>query len=148
MDELPEAYTVRRLHPDSLAGSADSLFKFLSGCFGRCTSASAATRGCACDMPLTRSDSAERDEWLLCMRQALEEQVADEALRAGVMRACRHGRSHDQRGRRPRCDRGLRWKLLMQIGGRLPADPVAVTEPVLHGIGVGVVTRAHRNATP
>ena len=34
MDELPEAHTVRQLHPDSLAGSADSLFKFLSGWFG------------------------------------------------------------------------------------------------------------------
>jgi hemoglobin len=34
MDELPEAYTVRRMHPESLAGSADSLFKYLSGWFG------------------------------------------------------------------------------------------------------------------
>jgi hemoglobin len=29
----------------------------------------------------------ERDEWLLCMRQALAEQVADEALRSVVERA-------------------------------------------------------------
>lgn len=29
MDELPEAYGVRRMHPESLAGSADSLFKSL-----------------------------------------------------------------------------------------------------------------------
>ena len=38
MDELPEAYTVRRLHPDSLACSADSLFK----CARHWTSGSAA----------------------------------------------------------------------------------------------------------
>ena len=30
---------------------------------------------------------AERDEWLLCMRQALAERVTDDALRAGVDRA-------------------------------------------------------------
>lgn len=34
MDQLPEAYTVRSIHPESLQGSADSLFKFLSGWFG------------------------------------------------------------------------------------------------------------------
>ncbi len=34
MDELPEAYVVRQIHPESLAGSADSLFDFLSGWFG------------------------------------------------------------------------------------------------------------------
>ena len=30
---------------------------------------------------------AERDQWLLCMRQALTEQVADTELRAAVERA-------------------------------------------------------------
>jgi len=34
MDELPEAYTVRQMHPESLAGSETSLFEFLSGWFG------------------------------------------------------------------------------------------------------------------
>lgn len=34
MDELPEAYAVRSLHPESLAGSAQSLFELLSGWFG------------------------------------------------------------------------------------------------------------------
>ncbi len=34
MDELPEAYTVRQMHPESLQGSAQSLFEFLSGWFG------------------------------------------------------------------------------------------------------------------
>ena len=32
MDSLPEAYAVRQLHPESLDGSATSLFEFLSGC--------------------------------------------------------------------------------------------------------------------
>jgi hemoglobin len=89
MDELPEAYTVRRLHPDSLAGSADSLFKFLSGWFGG-PPLYVRERG----HPRLRMRHApyaigpvERDEWLLCMRQALAEQVADEALRSAVERA-------------------------------------------------------------
>lgn len=34
MDELPEAYTVRQMHPESLQSSAQSLFEFLSGWFG------------------------------------------------------------------------------------------------------------------
>jgi hemoglobin len=89
MDELPEAYTVRRLHPESLVGSADSLFKFLSGWFGG-PPLYIRERG----HPRLRMrhapyviGSVERDEWLLCMRQALAEQVADDALRAGVVRA-------------------------------------------------------------
>jgi hemoglobin len=89
MDELPEAYTVRRLHPESLVGSTDSLFKFLSGWFGG-PPLYIRERG----HPRLRMrhgpyviGSVERDEWLLCMRQALAEQVSDAALRAGVVRA-------------------------------------------------------------
>ena len=89
MDELPEAYAVRRLHPESLAGSADSLFKFLSGWFGG-PPLYLRERG----HPRLRMRHApyaigavERDEWMLCMRQALAEQVADKALREAVERA-------------------------------------------------------------
>src|SRR5690606_8822649 len=89
MDEWPEAWRVRRLHPESLAGSADSLFKFLSGWFGG-PPLYVAERG----HPRLRMrhlpfaiGPAERDEWLLCMRQALAEQVRDDALRALVDRA-------------------------------------------------------------
>jgi hemoglobin len=89
MDELPEAHAVRRLHPESLAGSADSLFKFLSGWFGG-PALYIRERG----HPRLRMRHAayaigpvERDEWLLCMRRALAEQVNDDTLRAGVVRA-------------------------------------------------------------
>ena len=89
MDELPEAYTVRRLHPESLAGSADSLCKSLSGWFGG-PPLYIRERG----HPRLRMRHApyaigaiERDEWMLCMRQALAEQVTDPALRAAVERA-------------------------------------------------------------
>lgn len=89
MDELPEAYAVRRLHPDSLAGSADSLFKYLSGWFGG-PPLYIQERG----HPRLRMrhapypiGPAERDAWMLCMRQALGEQVADVALREAIERA-------------------------------------------------------------
>ena len=89
MDELPEAYTVRQLHPESLAGSADSLFKYLSGWFGG-PPLYIRERG----HPRLRMRHApyaigavERDEWMLCMRQALAEQVTDPALRAAVEQA-------------------------------------------------------------
>lgn len=89
MDELPEAYTVRRIHPDSLAGSADSLFKFLSGWFGG-PPLFEQERG----HPRLRIRHApyrvglvERDEWMLCMRQALAETVDDAPLRAALEKA-------------------------------------------------------------
>jgi hemoglobin len=85
MDQLPEAQGLRRLHPD-LPRAADSLFKFLSGWFGG-PPLYIRERG----HPRLRMrhlpfaiGAAERDQWLLCMRQALAEQVADERLRAAV----------------------------------------------------------------
>lgn len=89
MDELPEAYAVRGLHPDSLQGSADSLFMFLSGWFGG-PPLFMADRG----HPRLRVRHApyaigpiERDEWLLCMQLALDEQVADLDLRDAIWQA-------------------------------------------------------------
>lgn len=87
MDELPEAYTVRQLHPESLEGSATSLFEYLSGWFGG-PSLYIAKKG----HPRLRMRHAPyavgpvvRDEWLLCMTQALNEQVPDEAFRARLI---------------------------------------------------------------
>lgn len=88
MDQLPEAQQLRRLHPD-LERAADSLFKFLSGWFGG-PPLYMRERG----HPRLRMrhlpfsiGAAERDQWLLCMRQALADQVADERLRAAVENA-------------------------------------------------------------
>ena len=83
MDELPEAYNVRLLHPESLAGSATSLFEYLSGWLGG-PPLYIAKKG----HPRLRMRHAPyavgpvvRDEWMLCMTLALTEQVADIALR-------------------------------------------------------------------
>lgn len=89
MDELPEAYTVRRIHPDSLAGSAESLFKFLSGWFGG-PPLYMQERGhprLRMRHAPYRIGDAERDEWMLCMRLALAEQLDDTPLREALERA-------------------------------------------------------------
>lgn len=86
MDELPQAQAVRRLHPPSLAHSADSLFKFLSGWFGGpplYIRKRGHPRLRMRHMPFAIGP-AERDQWLLCMRQALAERVPDERMRALV----------------------------------------------------------------
>ena len=82
MDELPEAYTVRQLHPASLTGSETSLFEFLSGWLGG-PGLYVAKKG----HPRLRMRHAPyavgpvvRDEWMLCMTQALTEQVVDTFL--------------------------------------------------------------------
>ncbi|KAB0576601.1 group II truncated hemoglobin [Ideonella dechloratans] len=89
MDELPEAYTVRQIHPESLAGSADSLLKFLSGWFGGpplYTAEKGHPRLRMRHLPY-RVGPVERDEWMLCMRQALAETVDDAPLRAVLEKA-------------------------------------------------------------
>lgn len=88
MATLSEARVVRRMHPPSLAGSADSLFKFLSGWLGG-PPLFQQERG----HPRLRMRHApyaisivERDEWMLCMRQAIDEQVNDTALNSKLQR--------------------------------------------------------------
>jgi hemoglobin len=83
MDELPEAHTVRQMHPESLAGSETSLFEYLSGWFGG-PALYIVKKG----HPRLRMRHAPyavgpvvRDEWMLCMTQALTEQVTDVAFR-------------------------------------------------------------------
>ena len=83
IDELPEAYTLRQLHPASLTGSETSLFEFLSGWLGG-PGLYVAKKG----HPRLRMRHAPyavgpvvRDEWMLCMTQALTEQVVDTFLR-------------------------------------------------------------------
>lgn len=89
MDELPEAWSIRQMHPESLAGSQESLFQFLSGWLGG-PQLFMENRGHPRlrmrHAPYTISGQA-RDEWMLCMRLALAEQVADEGFRAALVLA-------------------------------------------------------------
>jgi hemoglobin len=83
MDELPEAYGIRKLHPAGLQSSEDKLFKFLSGWMGGPQlfiqeHGEPMLRRRHLPFPIA---AAERDQWMMCMKQALQEVVADEQLR-------------------------------------------------------------------
>jgi hemoglobin len=83
MDELPEAYGIRTLHAENLSEAQEKLFKFLSGWMGgpqlfveQYGHPMLRRR----HLPFVIGDT-ERDQWLLCMKQALIEVVLDVALR-------------------------------------------------------------------
>lgn len=83
MDTLPETYGIRKLHAEDLQGANDKLFKFLSGWMGG-PQLFVQEFG----EPFLRRRhfpfaiaSSERDQWMLCMNQALGEVVEDAALR-------------------------------------------------------------------
>ena len=83
MDELPEAHGIRKLHAQDLQGAEDKLFKFLSGWMGGPQLfvqqyGPPMLRKRHLPFPIGES---ERDQWLLCMRQALDEVVEDTGLR-------------------------------------------------------------------
>ncbi len=83
MDELPEAHRIRKMHHVSLKNSEDKLFMFLSGWMGGpqlFVEKFGHPRLRMRHMPFAIGDE-ERDQWMLCMTQALQEVVEDEALR-------------------------------------------------------------------
>ncbi|MGB9093888.1 MAG: group II truncated hemoglobin [Gallionella sp.] len=83
MDELPEAYGIRKLHAPDLQGATDKLYKFLTGWMGGpplYVDEYGHPMLRARHLPFSISNT-ERDQWLLCMNQALEEVVEDAALR-------------------------------------------------------------------
>lgn len=83
MDTLPEVRVLRDLHPADLAESRDKLFWFMSGWLGGPPLFVEKV-----GHPMLRRrhfrfpvDAAMRDQWMRCMTQALDEHVADAALR-------------------------------------------------------------------
>ncbi len=83
MDELPEAHRIRKMHHISLKNSEDKLFMFLSGWMGGpqlYVEKFGHPRLRMRHLPFSIGDE-ERDQWMMCMTQALQEVVADEALR-------------------------------------------------------------------
>jgi hemoglobin len=82
MDELPETYGIRKMHGEDLSHSAQKLFDFLSGWMGgpqlyKQKHGEPFLR--RRHFPFAIGDS-ERDQWLLCMRQALDEVVESREL--------------------------------------------------------------------
>jgi len=86
MDELPEAYTARKIHPQDLTESGNKFVDFLSGWLGG-PQLYVEKYG----PPMLRRRHMpyaigleERDQWLMCMKLALEELVTDVPLRTAL----------------------------------------------------------------
>jgi hemoglobin len=89
MDTVPEYYGIRKLHPQDLSGSRDKLYMFLSGWLGG--------PGLYVEKfghPMLRARHPpfsigveERDAWLACMLQAMEDTGVKENLRDSLLRA-------------------------------------------------------------
>jgi len=83
MDELPQARTLRALHPPDLSGARETLYEYLVGWMGG-PPLYAAKKGPPRlrhkHLPFAIGD-AERDAWMQCMTLALQSAVADAALR-------------------------------------------------------------------
>lgn len=83
MEQLPEAATIRALHPADMADSRQKLYEFLSGWLGGpplYVQKRGHPRMRMRHLPFTIGD-VERDQWMHCMRQALEQCVPDAELR-------------------------------------------------------------------
>ena len=89
MDELPEAYGIRKLHAADLSESRAKLYEFLSGWMGG-PQLFVQKHGHPMlrrrHMPFPIGDT-ERDQWLMCMRLALDEVVEDRRLGDELYRA-------------------------------------------------------------
>jgi hemoglobin len=103
MDTLPEAYGIRKLHGADLSGAEQKLFMFLCGWLGGPQLYAAKfghPRLRARHLPFPIGDD-EAAQWMLCMRQAMAEVIADEDLRWSLDRAfddlARHMRNRDTR---------------------------------------------------
>jgi len=83
MDTLPEAARCRAVHPPSLAGSEAKLFDYLTGYLG---GPPIYVEKYGHPRLRSRHFSAaigpqERDEWMLCFRQAMDETIEHPKLR-------------------------------------------------------------------
>lgn len=89
MDSRPELAELRAMHAKSLRVSREKLFEFLSGWTGGpglYEEKYGHPRLRMRHMPFAINNNI-RDQWMDCMRQALAETVADEALRDELERA-------------------------------------------------------------
>lgn len=83
MDEAPDFYGIRKLHPESLEGSRQKLFMFLTGWLGgppAYTDAFGDPRLRARHLPFAIGAS-ERDQWMACMTRAMTDVDVEQSLR-------------------------------------------------------------------
>ncbi|HKY01953.1 MAG TPA: group II truncated hemoglobin [Burkholderiales bacterium] len=89
MDTVPEYYGIRKLHPEDLDSSAQKLFMFLSGWLGGpplFAEQYGHPRLRARHLPFSIG-TVERDQWMACMKQAMEEEGIEEPLRQVLLYA-------------------------------------------------------------
>lgn len=86
MDSMPEARATRAIHPDDLSGSREKLTEYLAFWFGG-PQTFVEKRGA----PMMRArhlpfaiGTAEIEGWLGCFRQALDETVPEDHMRAVI----------------------------------------------------------------
>jgi hemoglobin len=87
MDTRPEAQVIRALHPQDLGAIRGVLKKYLAQWLGGppvYSQERGHPRLRARHLPFSIGDQ-ERDAWMLCMRQAMEEVVTDDAVRAAIL---------------------------------------------------------------
>lgn len=96
MNALPEARGIRKMHAADLSGAADKLFKFLSGWLGGpdlFVEEFGHPRLRARHFPFPIG-IAERDQWMRCMNQALDETPMRGDLREGLREALTQVATH------------------------------------------------------
>ena len=97
MDELPEAQSIRAMHPQNLANSRDKLFKFLSGWLGGpqlYVEEYGHPRLRARHMPFPINEEASK-AWMLCMERALAEMdIQDELLLTHLKQSLQNTATH------------------------------------------------------
>lgn len=89
MDVLPEAAGIRAMHKEDLGEAREKLYEFLSGWLGGpplYITRHGHPRLRARHLPFPIGES-ERDQWLLCMGQAVLEVVEDPEFRSQLMHA-------------------------------------------------------------
>lgn len=89
MDEVPEYHGIRKMHPQDLSTSREKLYLFLCGWLGG-PPLYVEKYG----HPMLRARHlpfaigvAERDAWLACMLQAMEDTHVEETLRTALLKA-------------------------------------------------------------
>jgi hemoglobin len=89
MDEDPDYYGIRKLHPQDLASSRQKLFMFLCGFMGGpslYTEKFGEPRMRTRHLPFTIGIS-ERDQWLSCMSRAMEDVGLEQEMRKSLGKA-------------------------------------------------------------
>lgn len=89
MDTVPEFYGIRKLHPDKLDGSVEKLFMFLSGWLGGPQLyvekfGHPLLRARHLPFSITKD---ERNQWMACMVQAMDDVRVEPALRESLTQA-------------------------------------------------------------